>query len=199
MAKLLYTQLLMAILEASILLIEAAALVAVAATLAMSYRQMHATQQQMRTMQTQLAVTRDSGKAENMLHALSVLRDPEFRTAVMVVRNRLKGRGVESWESGDAMHVLLVCSTYNLLGLLIKHQVVPAQVFLEHWGSSVIDCWEALDDFIGLRQRANPLYCADFGWLYEESLRIKRSAPASGEIPLREARHLAAVRSRSPA
>ena len=144
-----------------------------------SLRQVHQLQQQLETRQS-------SVQSQNLLYALSILRDQDFRTAMMVLRSRLKGTSPETWGT-DVHHVLLVCSTYNLVGLLLKNDLIPYRLFLQHWGSSVIDAWEILSEFIRRRQLRNPDYCADFQWLFEQSRHAEHSEAASTEIPVQVA------------
>lgn len=178
-----------------LLAIQAVALVGIAAALLLAQRQHRTTQAQLEAIRAETALQRDAARAENILYALGLLRDPDFRKAVMIVRSRLQGRSIDSWEPGDNFHVLLVCSTYNFLGLLLKHEIVPPDLFLEHWGASVLDMYGALEEFIDRRRRANPGYCADFLWLAEQCQHATRSAPASrDDVPLHQTARDAADR-----
>lgn len=172
---------------ATALVLQAVALVGVAAALLLALRQHRTAQAALEAVRLEAGVQRDAGRAQNILYALGLLRDPDFRKAVMVVRSRLQGRNVDSWDPGDTFHVLLVCSTYNFLGLLLKHDIVPRDLFLEHWGASVLDMYTALEEFIERRRRSNQGYCADFVWLAGQCQQSTRSAPTSrDDVPLHE-------------
>lgn len=164
--------------------LQAVALVGIAAALLLAQRQHRTAQVELAAIREETDVQRDAARAQNILFSLGLLRDPDFRKAVMIVRSRLQGRSIDSWDPGDNFHVLLVCSTYNFLGLLLKHDIVPRDLFLEHWGASVLDMFAALEEFIDRRRRANPGYCADFLWLAEQCQQATRSAPASRDVPL---------------
>lgn len=169
--------------SAAVLYILTAILAVCAASLFVSLFLHRSSQLQLRSVQEQLEIGRESRRSQNMLHTLGMLRDQDFRSAVMVVRNRMKGKPVEEWEAGDVFHVLLVCSTYNMVGLLVKHDLVPQQLFLEHWGGSVIETYEALSEFIEKRQVKSPLFCADFQWLYVHCRQTRYSEAPSREMP----------------
>lgn len=138
---------------------------------------------QLRFVQQQLIVSKDARKSQNMLSAVEMLRDQDFRAALLVVRNRMRGRPHHSWNASDVFHVLLVCSTYNLIGLMIKQDLLPSSLFVEHWGGSVIDSYESLSPFIEGRQEHNPLYCADYQWLYVQCRAARYSEAPSSEMP----------------
>jgi len=125
----------------------------------------------------------ETTRSQNMLHAISLLRDKDFRTAMMVLRSRLKDTSMDSWGS-DTHHVLQICSTFNLVGLLVRGNLVPTQLFVQHWGQSVVDAWEVLGDFVSRKQNQNPEYCADFAYLYTLCANAERSAAPSTELQL---------------
>ena len=139
---------------------------------------------QTRSLQAQLELASDARQSQNLLYALRILRDQEFRSSIMVVRNRMAGRPPESWNAADILHVLNVCSTYNLVGVLIRSEVLSGPLFFEHWGSSVVETWKAIEEFVKKKQKYNPRYCADFEWLFQECLRHDRAEAASGQMPM---------------
>ncbi len=126
---------------------------------------------------------RETTRSQNMLHAIGLLRDKDFRTAMMVLRSRLKETPMQNWGS-DTHHVLHICSTLNLVGLLVRSQLVPGQLFVHHWGQTVVDAWEVLGDFVSRKQRRSPEYCADFAYLYTLCVDAERSAAPSAEMSL---------------
>ncbi len=166
-----------------VLLLSGAAALGAVGTLILSLFLHRNSLAQLHFVQEQLGVAKDARKSQNMLSALEMLRDQDFRAALLVVRNRMKGRPHQSWDAGDVFHVLLVCSTYNMIGLMIKQDLLPRDLFVQHWGGSVIDSYESLAQFIESRQLHNPLYCADYQWLYVECRAARYSESASKEMP----------------
>lgn len=174
----------MASLETIPLLVHTTLLALLAGMLFVSLRLHRAHLRQTYYLHGQLDLARESQRSENLLRAVAMLRDQDFRAALMVVRNRLRGRPVENWEAADSFHVLLVCSTYNLVALMIKHRLLDQSLFVEHWGASVVDSYEALHGFIARRQERNPLYCADYAWLYQQCKGAAASEAPSREMPM---------------
>ncbi len=136
--------------------------------------------------QRQLELQVEARQTHNLVLAVDMLRDQDFRTAMMVVRNRMKGRPYTHWDTADALHVMLVCSTFNLVALMVKQDLLPQELFLEHWGQSAIDAYEALAEFIEAKQAQSPFYCADFQWLYLQARSHRRSDAPSREMPMPE-------------
>ena len=166
-----------------VLILSGIAALGALSTFAVSLFLHRSSQAQLRFVQDQLGVAKDARKSQNMLQALEMLRDQDFRAALLVVRNRMKGRPHHTWDAGDVFHVLLVCSTYNMVGLMIKQDLLPRELFVQHWGGSVIDSYESLAQFIENRQQHNPLYCADYQWLYVQCRAARYSESASKEMP----------------
>jgi hypothetical protein len=140
--------------------------------------------QQSDRIQRQLELQVEARQTQNLVLAVDMLRDQDFRTAMMVVRNRMRGRPYTQWDTADALHVMLVCSTFNLVALMVKQELLQRELLLEHWGQSAVDAWEALSAFIEAKQDQNPFYCADFQWLYAQARVHRRSEAPSREMPL---------------
>ncbi|MEM1246050.1 MAG: hypothetical protein AAGA81_16705 [Acidobacteriota bacterium] len=158
-------------------------LIAVFAHLVVFGRALRRHSEQIDLLEIGLDQEQEATRSQNMLHAVALLRDKDFRTAMMVLRSRLRDVPMESWGS-DSHHVLQICSTFNLVGLLVRGNLVPQQLFVQHWGQSVVDAWEVLGDFVSRKQRTTPEYCADFAYLYTLCANAQRSASPSSEMQL---------------
>ncbi len=139
---------------------------------------------QTRAIADQLGRAHETVQAQNLLAAVSLLREQDFRSAMMAVRNKIRGRSPSAWQAAETYQVLLVCSTYNLLGTMVRSGLVDGEVFLSHWGASVVDAFESLSEFLRERQTHNPAYCGDFSWLYLQAKPIAGRDAPSREMPM---------------
>ncbi len=96
----------------------------------------------------QLRAMQKSAVASNILALINFLQQPRVHDARTVVRSQLKSKSYEQWTVEDKRAASVVCSTYDIAGLLILDlDVVPEAPFISSWGPSIRDCYEVLKPF----------------------------------------------------
>ena len=129
----------------------------------------------------QLRAMRSASVAQNILATVNFLQAPEVREARRAVRRTLRGKALNDWHEAEERAATLVCSTYDVAGILIRLGLVPAEPFVDNWGPSIRDCHELLEPFIREMQRpehSGPRYWNDFDWLYKEVLTAQQRRTA---------------------
>jgi len=125
---------------------------------------------QLFTMRKQLEVARTSVKGQNVLAVINFIQEEPTREARETVIKYLERDQVVKWTESERKVASKVCSTYDILSILIKSDVIPLSPFKENWGPSIRMCYEKLDLFIEDMQKpenAGPEYWNDFEWLYD--------------------------------
>ena len=118
--------------------------------------------------------------AQNVLRVIiDFLQTTEMKDALFIVRTTLRRKALP-WSTAEEKAAQLVGTRYDVLGILIQRREVPADIFFENWGSSIIDCREILDPYIRqLKQASGPKYYDDFDWLYLEACKRHQKSPIS--------------------
>jgi hypothetical protein len=122
----------------------------------------------------QLITMRRGSQAQNILALVSFLQEESIRSARRTVRATLRERKWPKWKNQDELRrdVDKVCSSYDVVAIIVRKGLVPKDIIIDNWGPSVIDCYETVEPYIQEMRRpenSGPRYWDDFTWLYEES------------------------------
>lgn len=126
---------------------------------------------QFRTMQLQLNTMKDSARGQNILALVNFLQEKSVVDARRTDIEALPNMKMSEWIKNDDYKekASTVCSTYDVVGIFIREQLVPPEPFVDDWGPSIVNCYETLEDFVKHMQesKAGPDYWNDFKVLYQ--------------------------------
>lgn len=132
-------------------------------------------------MRRQLDVARDASTGQNILNLLTFIQDERTQDARRIVHDRKETFRQTEWSDlsdKDKRIVSRVCSTYDILGIMLKYQVISTESFgdpfKENWRWSIKECYETLERHIleiqSERHTASKDYWKHFTWLYKKVL-----------------------------
>lgn len=124
----------------------------------------------------QLLAMRSASRGQNILALVNFLQTTEVRDARHLVRNALAGKTFDQWSEEEKQIASLVCGSYDVAEILIKHKVVEADPFVENWGPSIVHCHGILKPLIAERRSQphnGPKYWDDFDDLAARVLKKK--------------------------
>lgn len=118
----------------------------------------------------QLRAMREASKAENVLSVINLLQAPDVREARRVLLTDLVWKPLSSWDENERALASLVYSTYDTAGMLIEGGIVPADLFIENWGPSIVLCHDALGPYLEELSSGVPgaRYGCHLRWLREQ-------------------------------
>jgi len=117
----------------------------------------------------QLLTMRKNAKDQNLIVLINHLQENEVRKARRTVINKLHLLQLSEWIGIDDYEDAagLVCSTYDVAGIMIKKGLVDSEPILDNWGRSIIWCYQILVRYIVERRKASgDKYWDDFVNLY---------------------------------
>jgi hypothetical protein len=121
-------------------------------------------------MSKQINEMRKGSTGQNILALVNYLQSQDIRDARTVVRRDLRGRKFDQWTPEERRKADLVCSSYDVVSLLIlKQKLAPSEPFVENWGPSIRDCYDILSDYVHHLQspsNSGPGYWCNFQKLY---------------------------------
>lgn len=134
-----------------------------------TYRILRANENAVAFMRDQTEVARRASTGQNILNLLSFLQDEKIQKARRLVHES-QTLGERPWDDlteDEKDAISKVCSTYDILGITIRHGVVPIEPFSENWGWSIQACCTKLDKYIKTMQSmpGRNAYWDDFVWL----------------------------------
>ena len=130
-------------------------------------RQVQKTLKQMTVlMDEQVNALRVASSAQNLMSLIRFVQDPKTREARAVVLGNLEGKPESKCDDKEKAAAFLVCSSYDVAGILIRHKLVPAPPFITNWGPSIVRCHEALKTFI---DSVGAERWDDFAWLRQQA------------------------------
>ncbi len=100
--------------------------------------------------------------AQNFMGLIRFLEDPKIREARKIVLNKVAGQQTPPSDELERDAAFLVCATYDVAGILVRHDIIPAPPFVTNWGPSIVRCHDALKPFI---DSLGPERWDDFTWL----------------------------------
>jgi hypothetical protein len=146
-------------------MLQALATILIAATLLVYWFQLG-------VMRNQLAVMRSGANAQNFLSLVQYLQAPDRQEARRVVIQELLEEPFEQWKEDEkyCRTASVVCSTYDVVAIVIREDFVAAKPIIENWGPSIKRCYRACEELIQDRRSKNGSeYWDDFEWLYEQA------------------------------
>jgi len=129
-------------------------------------RQLQLTLKQMSLlMEEQVSALRGASSAQNLMSLIEFVQDSKTREARRVVLEGLTGKKESECNPEQRAAAFLVCSTYDVAGILIRNKLAPAPPFVTNWGTSIVKCHKSLEGFM---DSVGAERWDDFGWLRKE-------------------------------
>jgi hypothetical protein len=136
----------------------------------------------------QLRAIRSAATGQNILALVNFLQADRVREARTTVRDKLKSKPYGEWETQDKRAAELVCSTYDVAGILMfQEKLVPPKPFLENWGPSIQACYKILLPHI-LEMQKPEIPDQDIGTISVASTMLQRTT--NGHTWPEKVRHL---------
>ena len=123
----------------------------------------------------QLRVMRHSAQSQNLLNVINILADPERREDRKSVID-YKKIPYKGWDIKMKDRAERVCAYYDIVGILIENEVIPPNIIEDHWGDSIIKCYEAAGELIKeYRQQRGDDFWNNLDRLYERTKKRRNS------------------------
>lgn len=130
--------------------------------------------------------------------AMDILQETRVRVARRFVLQHLRGVDIRQWDDNFRNYAETVCHTYDTVGIMIRHGMLPVEYIADSWGDSLRRTWQILQPFVEhyRKQRETPEYWADYERLVQEAEKF-RSRGAEGFTPDRMPSFVVCCRARA--
>ena len=126
----------------------------------------------------QLRTMKKGTLGQNTISLINFIQDEKARNARDVVMSNLKDKNYSDWETEEKKSASRVCSTYDIVSILIYQQrLVKPDLVIDNWGPSIKKCYNILEPHIEEMQKpenAGPDYWDDFVFLYNKVIQSKK-------------------------
>ena len=126
---------------------------------------------QLVAMQKQVAASRDSSRAQNLISLVDYIQRPEHRDARRHLLE-LKDHPMSDWSYENRIFAERACSSWDITGILLREGAVPnaLEIVLNTWGYSIANCYEVATDLIReTRTVRGSRYWDEFEWLAKQA------------------------------
>jgi hypothetical protein len=120
----------------------------------------------------QLKESQKTKYAETFFAASSRLQDEQLREKRSKVF-MLNGKPLQDWSSEDINAAEIVCHNFDIVGIMVRNEMLPKEIVIDNWGQSLRGLWPIVSPLVQkYRHEWNaPEYWNDFQWLAEEATR----------------------------
>ncbi len=119
----------------------------------------------------ELQEMRNATYATTYKAAVDILQPEDIRSARRFVFVELADKPFENWSKDDKREAEKVCHTYDTVGQMVRHGILPKKFIVDSWGASLRNSWRILSPLvISLRTQTNSTEVwDDFEWLAKEA------------------------------
>lgn len=145
----------------------------------------------------QLRHLRASNQLAGLLNVLSRVEDPVFnewldRSRAMLHQNlpdpAFRRTLYEARYPREGNPWLNMCNSYEWVGSLIKHKLIPEEPFMDVYSARILTAWEVLEPVVAIvRRRGDPSIWENFEYLVARSKQWEKENP-QGAYPKNVAR-----------
>ena len=124
----------------------------------------------------QIREMRNATYATTYKAAVDILQPEHIRSARRFVFNELADKPFEDWNEDDKREAEKVCHTYDTVGQMVRHGILPKSFIVDSWGASLRKSWRILSPLVvSLRTQLNSTEVwDDFEWLAKESTSYRK-------------------------
>ncbi len=132
---------------------------------------------------SQLSEMKRATIAQAFSTVLAHLQLEETRQARRVLMH-IREADFSKWTQEQIDKAEIACSTYDVVGILLKRKVIDPRMVTAEWHVSIIRCWErALPMTKSYRRDRGPDYWNDFEWLYRLAKQHSWQPVGVGRVP----------------
>ena len=118
----------------------------------------------------QLRAMRLATESQNVLTLFKFIQKEHIRQARHAVITEIDEK--KEWTDVEKKQISLVCSSYDIAGIVLRLGYVKPKAFLENYGPSIVKCYPKCKPYIEhCRQQFDSRYAQrywdDFTWLYK--------------------------------
>jgi hypothetical protein len=123
----------------------------------------------------QLRETRYTTNAQAYSTAVKILQEEKIRQARKTVYS-LKGKPLDKWTPKEFEAAENVCQSYDVVGQMVRHHLLPKKIIIDSWGQSLRNSWEVLSELVyKFRSDFSALeYWDDYEWLVIEAIKLDK-------------------------
>lgn len=122
----------------------------------------------------QLIIMRRTLHAQAYSVAREILQDEKVRKERrLVFKHVSKYNSIDEWSKSERKRAQIVCHTYDSVGQMVKNHLLPKNIVIDNWNTSLIRCKTILVPLVEKYRRdwGAPELWDDFLWLAHEAER----------------------------
>jgi hypothetical protein len=145
----------------------------------------------------QLRHMRASNQLTGLLNVLSRIEDPTFNEWFDAAQEQIAEnmadpkyrRSIQSESFTRRNNAWLnLCNSYEWVGSLVKHDLIPEEPFMDVYSARVLNTWETVEEVVAIRRRrGDPSLWENFEYLVVRARAWERDHP-HGSFPAKEQR-----------
>lgn len=115
---------------------------------------------------------------------VDILQDEDVRRARRTVLEQLASRPFSAWGAPDIKAAERVCNTYDSVGIMIRHGMLPVEYVADSWGDSLRRTWAILRPLVYTyrSERNAPEYWNDYEYLAGEAAELAKRRGADSNL-----------------
>ena len=124
----------------------------------------------------QVREMRHATNATAFKSAYDILQADDVRDARRIVLTSLADKAVGSWSDKETKAAEKVCASYDGVGIMVRHGMIPIEVVADGWGDSLRRTWRILSPLV-MRYRAERNsfeFWNDFEWLASQTQKYRK-------------------------
>jgi len=129
-------------------------------------------------------------ETSNVLTAFKHLQETAVRDARKIMITEVLNRNLHlnytQWTDRERNAAALVSSSYSNIGILLMNDVLPKEIFVQHWMASIIKCYKACEPYIKDKQQDEGFgenYNSEFVWLYRQAVARQEEHSSPSQSP----------------
>lgn len=114
--------------------------------------------------------------AQSFYTAADRLQDEKLREARGVIFS-LSDTPYKDWTTEQKRTGEIVCHNYDVVGILVRNQMLPEEIIVDSWGDSLRRLWSILSPLVEeyRTERQFPEFWDDFQYLAEKAIEFQKS------------------------
>lgn len=103
--------------------------------------------------------------------AADILQPEAVRSARRLVLSKLHGTLLEDWSAEERQAAEIVCHTYDSVGIMVQHGMLPVDYIVDSWGDSIRRTWDIVQPLVVEYRiaRESPEIWDDYEYLSREA------------------------------
>jgi hypothetical protein len=121
----------------------------------------------------QLRETRYTTHAQAYSAAVEILQEEKVRQARKIIFTLME-KPLAKWTKQEIEAAEKVCHTYDVVGQMTRHHLLPKEIIIDSWGSSLRNSWLILSQLVNKYRNdfGATEYWDDYEWLVIEAVKF---------------------------